>query len=629
MVNLQKKEFQTESKKLLNLMINSIYTHKEVFLRELISNASDALDKLFIREIGKDRSGISRENLKIQIEVDQENRKLKVSDNGCGMSEAEMDEHLGVIAKSGTLDFKNTAESAVEVIGQFGVGFYSAFMVSDKVQVISKAYGSDQAFCWESEGEDGYTIAPCQKEGHGTDVILYLREDSDEEDYSQYLEEYTIRNMVKKYSDYIRYPIIMEVEDYSAEEGEEVKTKEETLNSMVPVWRLSKEEQDEKANQFYKDKFFDFNDPLTKISVSIEGMVSYRALLFIPAQIPYGYYTKNFEKGLQLYSNDVLIMETCPDLLPDHFAFVRGVVDSADFSLNISREMLQHDRQLKLIAKNLERRIRNELTKMLTDDRETYEKFWSAFGLQLKYGVYQDFGMHKEDLQDLLMFHSLEKGKNITLKEYIEAMPEEQKEIYYATGETHLKSSKMPQTEMVRAKGFDILSLSEEIDEFALKILREYDEKPFRSVSDAQLDVMSPEEKKELEDFNAENQSLLYDMTETLKSQIKAVRLSTRLKDNPVCLVSEGEISLEMERVLEAMPDSRGQVKAERILEINPHHPIFTTLQSLAGKPQELKKYTELLYDQALLMAGFSLDDPTDFSNRIIEFMTTAKKEEE
>jgi molecular chaperone HtpG len=628
-VNLQKKEFQTESKKLLNLMINSIYTHKEVFLRELISNASDALDKLFIREIGKDRSGISRENLKIQIEVDQENRKLKVSDNGCGMSEAEMDEHLGVIAKSGTLDFKNTAESAVEVIGQFGVGFYSAFMVSDKVQVISKAYGSDQAFCWESEGEDGYTIAPCQKEGHGTDVILYLREDSDEEDYSQYLEEYTIRNMVKKYSDYIRYPIIMEVEDYSAEEGEEVKTKEETLNSMVPVWRLSKEEQDEKANQFYKDKFFDFNDPLTKISVSIEGMVSYRALLFIPAQIPYGYYTKNFEKGLQLYSNDVLIMETCPDLLPDHFAFVRGVVDSADFSLNISREMLQHDRQLKLIAKNLERRIRNELTKMLTDDRETYEKFWSAFGLQLKYGVYQDFGMHKEDLQDLLMFHSLEKGKNITLKEYIEAMPEEQKEIYYATGETHLKSSKMPQTEMVRAKGFDILSLSEEIDEFALKILREYDEKPFRSVSDAQLDVMSPEEKKELEDFNAENQSLLYDMTETLKSQIKAVRLSTRLKDNPVCLVSEGEISLEMERVLEAMPDSRGQVKAERILEINPHHPIFTTLQSLAGKPQELKKYTELLYDQALLMAGFSLDDPTDFSNRIIEFMTTAKKEEE
>ena len=435
--------------------------------------------------------------------------------------------------------------------------------------------------------------------------------------------------MVKKYSDYIRYPIIMEVEDFSAEEEEEVKTKEETLNSMVPVWRLSKEEQDEKANQFYKDKFFDFNDPLTKISVSIEGMVSYRALLFIPAQIPYGYYTKNFEKGLQLYSNDVLIMETCPDLLPDHFAFVRGVVDSADFSLNISREMLQHDRQLKLIAKNLERRIRNELTKMLTDDRETYEKFWSAFGLQLKYGVYQDFGMHKEDLQDLLMFHSLEKGKNITLKEYIEAMPQDQKEIYYATGETHLKTSKMPQTEMVRAKGFDILSLSEEIDEFALKILREYDEKPFRSVSDAQLDVMSPEEKKELEDFNAENQSLLYDMTETLKSQIKAVRLSTRLKDNPVCLVSEGEISLEMERVLEAMPDSRGQVKAERILEINPHHPIFTTLQSLAGKPQELKKYTELLYDQALLMAGFSLDDPTDFSNRIIEFMTAAKKEEE
>lgn len=626
---MQKKEFQTESKKLLNLMINSIYTHKEVFLRELISNASDALDKLFIREIGRDRSGISRENLKIQIEVDQENRKLKVSDNGCGMSEAEMDEHLGVIAKSGTLDFKNTAESAVEVIGQFGVGFYSAFMVSDKVQVISKAYGSDQAFCWESEGEDGYTIAPCQKEDHGTDVILYLREDSDEEDYSQYLEEYTIRNMVKKYSDYIRYPIIMEVEDFSAEEEEEVKTKEETLNSMVPVWRLSKEEQDEKANQFYKDKFFDFNDPLTKISVSIEGMVSYRALLFIPAQIPYGYYTKNFEKGLQLYSNDVLIMETCPDLLPDHFAFVRGVVDSADFSLNISREMLQHDRQLKLIAKNLERRIRNELTKMLTDDRETYEKFWSAFGLQLKYGVYQDFGMHKEDLQDLLMFHSLEKGKNITLKEYIEAMPQDQKEIYYATGETHLKTSKMPQTEMVRAKGFDILSLSEEIDEFALKILREYDEKPFRSVSDAQLDVMSPEEKKELEDFNAENQSLLYDMTETLKSQIKAVRLSTRLKDNPVCLVSEGEISLEMERVLEAMPDSRGQVKAERILEINPHHPIFTTLQSLAGKPQELKKYTELLYDQALLMAGFSLDDPTDFSNRIIEFMTAAKKEEE
>ncbi len=621
-----KRPFQTESKKLMNLMINSIYTHKEVFLRELISNASDALDKLFIRELNENRSGIQREDLRIYLEVDEKARTLAIHDNGCGMNESEMAEHLGTIAKSGTLDFKNAQASPVQVIGQFGVGFYSAFMVSKRVRVISKAYGQDQAFCWESEGEEGFTLEPCEKEGWGTTVTLFLREDQEEENYSEYLEEYTLRRLIKKYSDYIRYPIQLEVDEYDTESAEEETPSKnrvwKTLNSMVPVWRLPKEELEEKATQFYQDKFSDYKEPLHKIAYQVEGAISYHALLYIPSETPYGYYTKNFEKGLQLYCNDVLIMENCPDLLPDHFAFVRGIVDSADFSLNISREMLQQNRQLQLIAKNIEKRIRTELAKILVDQREVYEKFWKAFGLQIKYGVYADFGMHKEDLKDLLLFHSLQQDRKITLNEYFSSMPEDQKEIYYATGESVQKIAALPQSETVRERGFDILAMTDEVDEFALKVLREYEKKPFRSVADAKLDIMDADQKEAMESLNRENQSLLYDMTQALGQHVKAVRLSTRLKNNPLCLVSEGEISLEMEKVLNAMPNRESEVKAERILEVNPHHKVFETLQELAGQPEQLKKYTKLLYDQALLMAGFTLEDPVAFSNSVIEFMT-------
>jgi molecular chaperone HtpG len=621
---MEKKPFQAESQRLMSMMINSIYTHKEVFLRELISNASDALDKLFIREISENRNGIQRENLEITIERDLTQRILTISDNGCGMTEQEMADNLGIIAKSGTLEFKNEQTTPAQVIGQFGVGFYSAFMVSKKVQVISKAFGQEQSFCWESEGEDGFTLEPSQKESHGTKVILFLRDDSEDENFSEYLEEYTLQRLVKKYSDYIRYPIRMEVEEFTAVEDAESKTNLiwKTLNSMVPVWRLPKEELDEKANQFYKDKFFDFKDPLHKISIRIEGVVSYHALLYVPSEAPYGYYTKNFEKGLQLYSNDVLIMENCPDLLPDYFAFVRGVVDSADFSLNISRETLQHDRQLKLIAKNVEKRIRSELIKMLAEQRELYETFWKAFGLQIKYGIYAEFGMHKEDLKDLVLFHSLQQNKLVTLKEYLSSMPEGQKEIYYATGENLTKISLLPQSERIRDKGFDVLCMTDEVDEFAIKVLREYEGKVLRSVTDAKMDIMDEDEKEALEILNKENQSLLHDMTQALENRIKAVRLSTRLKNNPLCLVSEGEISLEMERVLSAMPNQERAVKAERILEVNPHHKVFETLQNLAGQPDKLKQYTKLLYDQALLMSGFSVEDPVAFSNAIIEFMT-------
>lgn len=627
---MEKRPFQAESQRLMSMMINSIYTHKEVFLRELISNASDALDKLFIREISENRNGIQREDLEIVIQRDLEKRILTISDNGCGMTEQEMADNLGTIAKSGTLEFKNEQTTPAQVIGQFGVGFYSAFMVSKKVQVISKAFGQEQSFCWESEGEDGFTLTPTPKDGHGTKVILYLRDDSEEEQISEYLEEYTIQRLVKKYSDYIRYPIRMQVEEYTDEnENSEEKTKLvwKTLNSMVPVWRLPKEELDEKANQFYKDKFFDYKDPLHKISIRIEGAVSYNALLFIPSEAPYGYYTKNYEKGLQLYSNDVLIMETCPELLPDYFAFVRGVVDSADFSLNISRETLQHDRQLQLIAKNVEKRIRSELMKMLEEQRELYQTFWKAFGLQIKYGMYAEYGMHKEDLKDLVLFHSLQQSKLISLKEYVAAMPAEQKEIYYATGENQTKISLLPQSERIREKGYDVICMTDEVDEFAIKILREYEGKSFRSVTDAKMDIMDDDEKEVLELLNKENQSLLHDMTKALENRIKAVRLSTRLKNNPLCLVSEGEISLEMEKVLNAMPQQDRSIKAERILEVNPHHPVFETLQGLAGQPEKLKQYTKLLYDQALLMAGFTVDDPVAFSNAIIEFMTTTSKE--
>ena len=627
---MEKRPFKAESQRLMSMMINSIYTHKEVFLRELISNASDALDKLFIREISENRTGIQREDLEIVIERNEDQRTLTISDNGCGMTEQEMAENLGVIAKSGTLEFKNEQMTPAQMIGQFGVGFYSAFMVSKKVQVISKAFGQSESFCWESEGEDGFTLVPSSKEKHGTQVILYLREDTEDEKYSEYLEEYTIRRLIKKYSDYIRYPIRMEVDEFSPDkDNEEGETKLiwKTLNSMVPVWRLPKEELDEKANQFYKDRFFDYKDPLHKISIRIEGAVSYNALLFIPSEAPYGYYTKNYEKGLQLYSNDVLIMETCPELLPDHFAFVRGVVDSADFSLNISREMLQHDRQLQLIAKNVEKRIRSELAKLQEEQRDLYESFWKAFGLQIKYGMYADFGMHKDDLKDFVLFHSLQQQKLITFKEYCSSMPTEQKEIYYATGNNLTKIALLPQSERILDKGFDVLCMTDEVDEFAIKVLREYEGKAFRSITDAKLDIMDDDEKEALEILNKENQSLLHDMTQALDNRIKAVRLSTRLKNNPLCLVSEGEISLEMERVLNAMPNQERAMKAERILEVNPHHKVFETLQNLAGQPDELKRYSKLLYDQALLMAGFSVEDPVAFSNAIIEFMTKTSEE--
>lgn len=627
---MELKQFQAESKRLLDLMINSIYTHKQIFLRELISNASDAIDKLYFRSLTDEKVGMSRADFAIQIEIDKEKRTLTISDNGCGMTAAELESNLGTIANSGSLAFmqeiENSGVADVDIIGQFGVGFYSAFMVSKRVVVITRAYGADEAFQWESEGLDGYLITPANKTGVGTEVILTLKDNSEADNYDEFMDQYRIQAIVKKYSDYIRYPIKMELEKRRPLEGQEGEFESyretETLNSMVPIWRKNKSEiSDEDYHYFYRDKFFDFDNPLRVIHSNIEGKATYNALMFIPARTPYNYYSKEYEKGLQLYSNGVLIMEKCGDLLPDHFSFVRGLVDSQDLSLNISREMLQHDRQLRLIATNLEKKIKSELLDMLNNERETYERFFASFGLQLKWGVYKDFGAQRELLKPLLMFYSSHEKKLVTVDEYISRMPEEQKYIYYASGDSVDKIDRLPQTELLKDKGFEILYLTDDVDEFALRILHDYDGKEFRSVSSGDLGLEDEAETQSAQEQAQDYKELFAFMKDALAGKVKEVRLSQRLKSHPVCLSSEGMLSLEMEKILNAMPADH-EIKAERILEINVSHPIFETLSRLYQEDQDkLKTYAELIYNQALLIEGMSIEDPVQFSNALCDIM--------
>ena len=633
---MRTKKFKAESKRLLEMMIHSIYTHKEIFLRELISNASDAIDKLYFKSLTDDKVGLNKEDFAIWIKADKDARTLKITDNGIGMTEEELENNLGTIANSGSFKFKNEnkLEEDNQIIGQFGVGFYSAFMVAKKVTVISKAYGSDQAYQWESEGVDGYTITEAEKQSTGTEIILELLEDTDDENYTEFLDQYRIKSLVRKYSDYIRFPIKMECthsrpKEQSEEDKEAKKPLEyeeyievETLNSMVPLWKKNKTElKEEDYKHFYTEKFFDYNEPLKYAHISNE-MPAYNALLYIPSKAPFDFYSKEYEKGLQLYSNGVLIMDKCSDLLPDYFSFVKGLVDSEDLSLNISREMLQHDRQLKVIAKSIEKTISNELKKMLKNEREKYEEFWKAFGLQLKYGIYSDYGMNKEKLQDLLMFTSSNEHKLVTLDEYVSGMREEQKYIYYATGESAARIEQLPQTELVKDNGFEILYLTDNIDEFAIKSLRQYKDKEFKSVSADDLGLENAEKKEEIKAKEEENSGLLEALGKALEGKVSKVILSQRLKSHPVCLTSEGEISLEMEKVLNSMPTDQ-KVQAQRVLEINPEHEIFGKLQSLdkAGDSDKIGKYAKLLYDQALLIEGMSIEDPVEFSNLICELM--------
>jgi molecular chaperone HtpG len=625
------KQFKAESKRLLDLMINSIYTHREIFIRELISNASDAIDKLYYKTLSEGGTGLNRDDFAIRIVPDKEKRTLTVSDNGCGMTKDELENNLGVIAKSGSLNFKNENEPKedIEIIGQFGVGFYSAFMVSEHVTVISKAYGSDEAFRWESSGPQGYTVEPCEKAEYGTDIILNIKPDTDDDKYGEYLDTYTLKSLVKKYSDYIRYPIRMDVEKSRLKEGSkdeyETYTENEVLNSMVPLWRKNKNEiTQEQYNQFYKDKFSDFEDPAKVVHMYTEGASTFHALLYIPARAPFNFYTRDYEKGLQLYSNGVLIMEKCADLLPDYFSFVRGLVDSQDLSLNISRETLQHDRQLKLISGRVEKKIQSELEGMLKNDREAYEKFYKNFGLQLKYGVYQDYGMHKEGLQDLLLFYSSSEKKMTTLKEYVSRMKEGQKYIYYACGESIERVEQLPQTEPLRDRGYEILYMTDGVDEFAVRMLMKYDDKEFRSVSADDLGLETEEEKKESEKKSEEHKDMLGFMKEALGDKVTQVVLSQKLKTHPVCLSTSGAISMEMEKVLNSMPNAEDEkVKAQRVLEVNANHPVFQKLCELYENDRDtLKTYSSLLYTQALLIEGVTIDDPVEFSNQICGLMT-------
>lgn len=628
---MQTKEFKAESKRLLDMMINSIYTHKEIFLREIISNASDAIDKLYFKSLTDTSVGMKKSDFAINIAIDKENRTLTVSDNGIGMTEEDLENNLGTIANSGSFAFKkdNDLGDDVDIIGQFGVGFYSTFMVAKEVTVVTKAFGSDQAYKWTSDGVEGYTIEECDKpDGVGTTITLKLKDDTDDEKYSTYLDQYQIQSLVKKYSDYIRFPIRMEVEHtHYNEEGKEPEVHKaiETLNSMTPIWKKNKSElKDEDYNNFYMEKFGDYEPPVTHIHSKNEGVATYDALLYIPARAPFDYYSKDYEKGLQLYSSGVMIMEKCADLLPDWFSFVKGVVDSEDLSLNISRELLQQDRQLKIIAKNLEKSIKNELAKLLKNDREKYEKFYSVFGLQFKFGIYQSYGAANETLKDLLMFPSSFDGKNVTLKEYVSRMKEDQKEIYYACGETKERIEMLPQLEKIKDKGYEVLYFTQDVDEFAIKVMINYDGKPFKSISDADLDLDTEEEKEEAKKLDEENKDMFAFMQEAIADKVKTVRLSKKLKTHPVCLSSDGSITIEMEKVLNAMPQNDGnKVKAEKALEINPNHPIFEKLKDLyANDKDKLKDYAKLLYDQALLIEGMSIDNPVEFANLVCELMT-------
>ncbi|MFI3141750.1 MAG: molecular chaperone HtpG [Clostridia bacterium] len=623
-----KQQFKAESKKLMDMMINSIYTHKEIFLRELISNASDALDKLYYQSLTSNAGGHAREDYKIMLDVDAQARTLTITDNGCGMSKDDLDNNLGTIAKSGSLDFKSDMEKTddVEIIGQFGVGFYSAFMVSDKITVLSRSVDSDEAYLWESTGVDGYTITEAQKAEHGTVITLYLKESSEEVNYDEYLNEYGIRQIVSKYSDYIRYPIMMETEKQTLVEGSEDEyetTKElEQLNSMVPLWRKNKNEiTDEEYKSFYQAKFYDYTAPAKVIHSKTEGQISYDALMYIPKQAPFDYYSKDFEKGLQLYSNGVLIMEKCSDLLPDYFSFVKGLVDSSDLTLNISRETLQQDHIVKLIAKNVQKKITAELKKMLKNERETYEEFFSAFGSQLKFGIYNDYGVNKDLLKELIMFHSSHEDKNATLSEYVSRMGEEQSTIYYACGETTQKIDLLPQADTVKSKGFELLYCTENVDEFALQVLAEYEGKTFTNICTGKDGIDTEEEKEELKKANEDSGELLEYLTTCLEGEVKAVRLTNKLKNHPVCLTSEGALTLEMEKVLAAMPDSQG-MKATLILEINANHKIAQKVKDLYQSDKDmLKKYVKVLYGQGCLIAGKDIANPAEFSEYLCEIM--------
>lgn len=624
---MEKKQFQAESKRLLELMINSIYSQKEVFLRELISNASDAIDKIYYKALTDDSLTFDQDQYYIKIEADKEKRTLKIIDTGIGMTKEELETNLGTIAKSGSYAFKmeNEIKDGHEIIGQFGVGFYAAFMVADVVTVVSKALGSEQAYKWESEGIDGYTIEPWEKAEVGTEITLKLKENTEEENYDEFLEEYRLRGIIKKYSDFIRYPIKMDVTKSRPKEDDETEyeqyVEEDIINSMIPIWKKNKSElTDEDYENFYRDKHYGFDKPLKYIHTSVDGLVRYQAILYIPGAMPFNYYTPEYEKGLELYANGVLIMEKCPDLLPDYFSFVKGMVDSDNISLNISREMLQQDRQVKLIEKNITRKVKNELQKMLKNERETYEKFFDTFGKQLKYGVYQDFGTHKETLQDLLLFYSSKEKKLVTLKEYVDRMPEDQKYIYYASGESVERIEKLPQTELVADKGYEILYFTDEIDEFAIQMLREYDGKEFRSVSSGDLGIDLDDEtdsEKEAEEY----QELFKYMKDILGDKVKDVRVSKRLKTHPVCFATEGDVSIEMEKVLRAMPDNPG-IKAEKILEINVKHDVFKALKDTYEKDKDkVKLFTNILYNQALLIEGLPVNDPVEFSNDICQLM--------
>lgn len=641
---MAKKQFKAESKKLLDLMIHSIYTNKEIFLRELISNSSDALDKLYYKSLTSGELGIKRNDFYIQITPDKELRTLTIRDNGIGMSKDELENNLGTIAKSGSLGFKeeqeknkdeNTKAKNIDIIGQFGVGFYSAFMVSDIVSVTSKAFGSDDAYRWVSRGADGYTIEEASLDGHGTEIVLTIKEDTDGENYSSFLEEYMIRNLIKKYSDYIRYPIRMMVEkSRPVGETEEGKAPEfekynelETLNSMEPIWKRQKSKvKPEEYNDYYKSKYMDYMDPARVIRTNVEGVSSFTALMFIPGHAPFDYYTKEYEKGLQLYSSGVMIMDKCKDLLPDYFNFVKGLVDSQDLSLNISREMLQQDRQLKNIAKNVEKKIKRDLEDFLKNDRDGYEKFFENFGKQLKYGLYESYGMNREVLEDLVLFYSSTEQKNVTLAEYLERMKDDQNAIYYAAGESIKKIDLLPQTEFVKSKGYEILYLTDEMDEFVFNILGQYKEKPFKSVSAEDIAEDDAEAKENMKKLEEDNKELLEDIKKALGDKVSEVKLSPRLKSSAVCLTTKGDISLEMEKILSAMPMDQG-IKAERVLELNPEHSVFDALNKIKSEDADGKKlevYAKLLYDQALLISGIQIDDPVEFSKSICQLIVDA-----
>ena len=636
---MSKQEFKAESKKLLDMMINSIYTHKEIFLREIISNASDAIDKLYYKELSEQKTGLTRDDFRISISIDKDERKLTISDNGIGMDRDELETNLGTIAKSGSFDFKNENESKddIDIIGQFGVGFYSAFMVSDHVEVVSRKFGSDEAYSWTSDGADGYTIEKAEKDGHGTDIILHIKEDTEEEKYDDYLDQYSISVLVKKYSDYITYPIVMDFEmrrpvekpeDESVDAPEDAEPEFETvienrtLNSMVPIWKKSKSDlTDEDYNSYYREKFYDYNEPVCHIHTRVEGQITYDALMYVPSKAPYDYMSKDFKRGLALYTNGVMIMEKCEDLLPEYFNFVTGVVDSADLSLNISRELLQHDRQLKLIAKNLEKKISAELIKLQQNDREKYMEFFRTFGIQLKFGIYNSYGMNKDKIQDLLVYSSSEdEEKAVTFKEYVSRMKEGQEHIYYACGETVDKIKALPQAEAAKAKGYEVLYMTDNVDEFTIQMIAEYDGKSFMNINASEFDLSTDEEKEAIKKENEESKDVLDVMKETLGDKVSAVRFTNTLANYPVCLTNEGDISIEMEKTLNAMPMGE-KIKAEVVLEINTSHQVASKIKQLAGDEDKLKEYTEVLYNLAKIISGLSVDDPARLSELVCKMM--------